>query len=306
MQTNFCTRAAPGEVEHMGADSWCGKDSVQKSQIVPLNRHFHFWMFHVCLGVLCRRNLFQRKKRSVSMKKKRTRKSLSKTKARPLKFLAAKKSPAKKFAAKKKRQMPGYQATAPARPRGNFRVNVHVQKRPNPIKIFLPWTLKGKSLMADLELPNLLWVEVAQSVASLRGARANNLGLSLCVNPRFILLSFFQHDSAKQCRRRLQYRQWLRNCRNSVPLCHEWTLRGNFHPYSYLLLKTSVGCFGKCEQGRFYPRKHLVWNVKDTTIQVNGCVFWLAKSLVWTGGVLFPDVWKLQPTCSTAYTLLHV
>uniref|UniRef100_A0A8D3BFD2 Collagen, type XI, alpha 1a n=1 Tax=Scophthalmus maximus TaxID=52904 RepID=A0A8D3BFD2_SCOMX len=62
-----------------------------------------------------------RVKRSVSMKKKRTRKSLSKTKARPLKFLAAKKSPAKKFAAKKKRQMPGYQATAPARPRGNFR-----------------------------------------------------------------------------------------------------------------------------------------------------------------------------------------
>uniref|UniRef100_A0A668AM20 Collagen, type XI, alpha 1a n=1 Tax=Myripristis murdjan TaxID=586833 RepID=A0A668AM20_9TELE len=54
-----------------------------------------------------------RKKRSVSLKKKRTRKSLSKTKAKPLKFLAAKKSPAKKFAAKKKRQMPGYQATAP-------------------------------------------------------------------------------------------------------------------------------------------------------------------------------------------------
>uniref|UniRef100_A0A8P4KDB9 Collagen, type XI, alpha 1a n=1 Tax=Dicentrarchus labrax TaxID=13489 RepID=A0A8P4KDB9_DICLA len=64
---------------------------------------------------------FNRKKRSVSMKKKRTRKSLSKTKAKPLKFLAAKKSPAKKFATKKKRQMPGYQATAPARPRGNFR-----------------------------------------------------------------------------------------------------------------------------------------------------------------------------------------
>ncbi|KAG7216742.1 hypothetical protein INR49_021125 [Caranx melampygus] len=67
--------------------------------------------------------LFQRKKRSVSMKKKRTRKSLSKTKAKPFKFLAAQKSPAKKFAAKKKRQMPGYQATAPARPRGNFRLN---------------------------------------------------------------------------------------------------------------------------------------------------------------------------------------
>ncbi|KAA8580958.1 hypothetical protein FQN60_013916 [Etheostoma spectabile] len=65
----------------------------------------------------------QRKKRSVSMKKKRTRKSLSKTKAKPLNFFAAKKSPAKKFASKKKRQMPGYQATAPARPRGNFRPN---------------------------------------------------------------------------------------------------------------------------------------------------------------------------------------
>lgn len=97
--------------------------------------HFHFWMFHVCL---CRRPLFQRKKRSVSMKKKKTRKSLSKTKARPLNFLASKKSPAKKFAAKKKQQMPGYQATAPARPRGNFRVNGHVKKRPDPIKIFLP------------------------------------------------------------------------------------------------------------------------------------------------------------------------
>lgn len=79
------------------------------------------------------------------MKKKRTRKSLSKTKAKPLKFLAAKKSPAKKFAAKKKRQMPGYQATAPARPRGNFRVNVQAKKTPNPIKIFLLCILKGKS-----------------------------------------------------------------------------------------------------------------------------------------------------------------
>ncbi|KAG7269678.1 hypothetical protein CRUP_029796 [Coryphaenoides rupestris] len=63
----------------------------------------------------------ERTKRSVSMKKKRTRKSLSKTKAKPLKFLAAKKTPAKSFAVKKKRQMHGYQATAPARHRGNFR-----------------------------------------------------------------------------------------------------------------------------------------------------------------------------------------
>ncbi|KAK0134735.1 Collagen alpha-1(XI) chain [Merluccius polli] len=65
----------------------------------------------------------ERTKRSVSMKKKRTRKSLSRTKAKPLNFLAAKKTPAKKFAVKKKRQMPGYQATAPARHRGNFRLN---------------------------------------------------------------------------------------------------------------------------------------------------------------------------------------
>ncbi|CAL8399507.1 unnamed protein product [Arctogadus glacialis] len=63
----------------------------------------------------------QRTKRSVSMRKKRTRKSLSKTKAKPLKFLAAKKTPAKKFAVKKKQQMPGFQATAPDRHRGNFR-----------------------------------------------------------------------------------------------------------------------------------------------------------------------------------------
>lgn len=115
------------QVEIMGLECWVVKDFLQQLWIKPLNR-FHFWMFHVCLGVLCRRILFQRKKRSVSMKKKRTRKSLSRTKAKPLSFLAPKKSPAKKFATKKKRQMPGYQATAPARPRGNFRVNVHVKK----------------------------------------------------------------------------------------------------------------------------------------------------------------------------------
>ena len=72
------------------------------------------------------------------MRKKRTRKSLSKTKAKPLKFLAAKKTPAKKFAVKKKQQMPGFQATAPDRHRGNFRVKVLVKKSPKPIKIFLP------------------------------------------------------------------------------------------------------------------------------------------------------------------------
>lgn len=127
VQTNYCTLGCSRKVEHICSDSWDGEDSVQKSQTVPLS-NFHFWMFHVCLGFLCRRKLFQRKKRSVSMKKKRTRKSLSKTKAKPFKFLAAKKSPAKKFAAKKKRQMPGYQATAPARPRGNFRVNIKLSK----------------------------------------------------------------------------------------------------------------------------------------------------------------------------------
>uniref|UniRef100_A0A672GHT8 Laminin G domain-containing protein n=1 Tax=Salarias fasciatus TaxID=181472 RepID=A0A672GHT8_SALFA len=68
--------------------------------------------------------LFQRKKRSVSVKTKRTRKSLSKSQTRPFKLLAAKKSPAKKFVPKKKRQTPGYQATAPARPRGDFREEV--------------------------------------------------------------------------------------------------------------------------------------------------------------------------------------
>lgn len=29
------------KVEHMESDSWVGKDSVQRSRIVPLN-HFHF------------------------------------------------------------------------------------------------------------------------------------------------------------------------------------------------------------------------------------------------------------------------
>lgn len=60
--------------------------------------------------------------------------------------------------------------------------------------------------MADLELPNLFCVEVAETVASLKGPLAITSGLSLCVNPRFIFLSFFQHDSAKHFRRRLQYR----------------------------------------------------------------------------------------------------
>lgn len=90
------------------------------------------------LVFLCRHRLFQRKKRSVSMKKKRTRKSLSRSKSKPLKLSAAKKSPAKQFAYKKKRSMHGYQATAPARPRGNFRVKDYLRKRPDPIKIFLP------------------------------------------------------------------------------------------------------------------------------------------------------------------------
>lgn len=101
------------------------KDSLQQLRIGPLEAHVSvFSMFHVCLGVFCRRHLFQRTKRSLSIKKKRSRKSLSKTKAKPLNFLALKKSPARKFAPKKKRPMPGYQATAPARPRGDFRVKL--------------------------------------------------------------------------------------------------------------------------------------------------------------------------------------
>lgn len=133
--------------------------------------------------------------------------------------------------------------------------------------------LKGKSVMEDLELPNLFCVEVAESVASLQITS----GLSLWNNPRFIFLSFFQHDSAKQCRRRLQYRHWLRNYRrysNSVSLCHKWTQWGNFHLHSHLPLKSSVTCFGKCERGRFYPRKEVRgMKDKDTTIQSNRCVF---------------------------------
>ncbi|MEQ2236258.1 hypothetical protein ILYODFUR_010708, partial [Ilyodon furcidens] len=63
----------------------------------------------------------QRNKRSVSMKKKMTRRSPSKSKYKPLKYLAAKKSPVKIFIHNKKTTV-GYQATAPARPRGNSRV----------------------------------------------------------------------------------------------------------------------------------------------------------------------------------------
>lgn len=104
------------------------------------------------LVFFCCHHLFQRKKRSVSVKKKRSRKSLSKSKAKPLSLLASKKSPAKKFAAKKKRQIPGYQATAPARPRGNFRVKVQrKKKRKKKTKTHqdLPVMRGGKSVMED-------------------------------------------------------------------------------------------------------------------------------------------------------------
>lgn len=127
-------------------------------------------MFHVSLGVLCHHRLFQRKKRSVSIKRKRSRKSLSKVKAKPLNFLALKKSPAKRFAPKKKRPIPGYQATAPARPRGDFRVTL---KKKTKSHQDLP-ILKGKSLMEDPELPVLTCVEAAESLASLKGSVANN------------------------------------------------------------------------------------------------------------------------------------
>lgn len=101
----------------------------------------------------------------------RSRKSLSKIKSKPLNFLALKKSPAKTFAPKKKRLMPGYQATAPARPRGDFRVNSYEKKTKSHQDLPI---LKWKSLMEDPELPVLSCVEVAESLASLKGSLANN------------------------------------------------------------------------------------------------------------------------------------
>lgn len=73
------------------------------------------------------------------MKKKKTRKPLSKTKSKSLKTLAKKISPIRLFAS----MNPDYQATAPARRRGGYGVNIYPKqnktktKRPNPIKIFL-------------------------------------------------------------------------------------------------------------------------------------------------------------------------
>uniref|UniRef100_A0A3Q2CAD5 Collagen, type XI, alpha 1a n=1 Tax=Cyprinodon variegatus TaxID=28743 RepID=A0A3Q2CAD5_CYPVA len=72
-----------------------------------------------CLGFLCRRQLLQRNKRSVPMKKKTTRKSPSKTKYQPSKYSAVKKSSVKMSVPKKR--IFDYQATAPARPRGSSR-----------------------------------------------------------------------------------------------------------------------------------------------------------------------------------------
>lgn len=60
---------------------------------------------------------------------------------------------AKKFATKKKRQIPGYQATAPARPRGNFRVKVQKKNKEKKRKDKIPSrssrTEGLKSMMED-------------------------------------------------------------------------------------------------------------------------------------------------------------
>lgn len=108
------------------------------------------------------------------------------------------------------------------------------------------------------ELPNLFRVDVAESVASLRPPSKITSGLSQSVNPRFILLSFFQHDSAKQCRRRLQYRHWLRNCRwysNSVALCHKRTVWGNFHLHFPLPLKKQCVEYWEMWERKIWPKE---------------------------------------------------
>lgn len=76
---------------------------------------------------LCRRPLFQRKKRSVTVKKKTSRKSVGKAKAKTFKRSAAKRSSAKRVTYPRNQLLFGYQATAPQR--GGFRVNVHPQKK---------------------------------------------------------------------------------------------------------------------------------------------------------------------------------
>lgn len=125
-------------------------------------------------GIIYHRHLFQRKKRSLSSKKKMTRKPPSKTKPKPLK--------AKKYSTKKKHQMPGYQATAPEQHRGDIRVKIHFEIGEHPIKIFPPWILKGKSVMADFSLANLLSVEVAATSVSLRRPQQITSSLSFYAN----------------------------------------------------------------------------------------------------------------------------
>lgn len=112
------------------------------------------------------------------MKKKRSRKSLSKSKSKPLGLLASKKSAAKKFATKKKRQIPGYQATAPARPRGNFRVKVQGKRKKMKSHQDLP-VMRGENLWWKTpELSNLFSVDVvvsSQPASWLASKQANNL-----------------------------------------------------------------------------------------------------------------------------------
>lgn len=133
-------------------------------------------------GIIYHRHLFQRKKRSLSSKKKMTRKPPSKTKPKPLK--------AKKYSTKKKHQMPGYQATAPEQHRGDIRVKIHFEIREHPIKIFPPWILKGKSVMADFIFANLLSVEVAATSVSLRRPQQITSSLSFYANLYSSLLFF--------------------------------------------------------------------------------------------------------------------
>lgn len=147
------------------------KNTVHQSRSVASNHfHFPFSMF----GIIYHRHLFQRKKRSLSSKKKMTRKPPSKTKPKPLK--------AKKYSTKKKHQMPGYQATAPEQHRGDIRVKIHFEIREHPIKIFPPWIQKGKSVMADFSLANLLSVEVAATSVSFRRPQQITSSLSFYAN----------------------------------------------------------------------------------------------------------------------------
>lgn len=104
--------------------------------------------------------------------------------------------------------------------------------------------------MADVELPNLSTVEVAESVVSLRERLANNLWTFYFGFLTLILLSFFffnmtQINNVEDYNTDIDY-----GTQTQSPFATSGPNEVNFS--FFLLLKTCLSCYGgKTEPGRF-------------------------------------------------------